>query len=217
MSHESSDDTGPQARAESRRHRFSDDELLDAAVQLFDDHGYGPVRMSDIADAAGTTKPTLYSRLGSKEEVFAHVVEREARLLQVRLHAAYDAASSRSFRDMVEISVMAFFRFAAERPAGYRLLFGSLAEAPLSGAGDAVLQEVRDHLAELVTGFLRRSGRDDRGYAELIAVAGVGVARHVCDLAVRLDLDLESAGTLAVAYTDAAMRGLKLEALPGMP
>lgn len=39
------------------------------------------------------SKPTLYARLGSKEEIYLRVLEREASLLKSSLFLAYDRAS----------------------------------------------------------------------------------------------------------------------------
>jgi AcrR family transcriptional regulator len=43
------------------RQRFSDDQLLDAALELFHARGYHAVQMTDLVKHARTTKPTLYA------------------------------------------------------------------------------------------------------------------------------------------------------------
>lgn len=53
--------------------------LLDAAKGLFARHGYKKVSMSDIAMAAGVTRPTVYAYFPNKDEVLNAVIEREGR------------------------------------------------------------------------------------------------------------------------------------------
>lgn len=44
--------------------------ILDAAIELFLEHGVSGTTMTDIADRAGITKRTLYKYFENKEEVF---------------------------------------------------------------------------------------------------------------------------------------------------
>lgn len=52
------------------------DEILDAAVGLFLEHGYGGVSLDRLASTAKVTKRTIYAYVGDKPEVFAAVVAR---------------------------------------------------------------------------------------------------------------------------------------------
>ncbi|MFG1949394.1 helix-turn-helix domain-containing protein [Nonomuraea sp. NPDC048826] len=53
------------------------DDLLEAARAVFHAGGYAAAQIADIAKRAGTTKPTLYARLGNKEQIYLAVVRRE--------------------------------------------------------------------------------------------------------------------------------------------
>ena len=53
--------------------------LLAAASELFYAHGIRAVGVEAIAEAAGTTKKTLYDRFGSKDALVARYLERRAR------------------------------------------------------------------------------------------------------------------------------------------
>src|SRR5215218_9762300 len=55
--------------------------VLDAALPLFARDGYDAVSMQAIADAAGVSKPVLYSCYASKEELFDELMRREERKL----------------------------------------------------------------------------------------------------------------------------------------
>ncbi len=54
----------------------------------------------------------------------------------------------------------------------------------------------------------RRSGRRDSPGDALLAAAGVGIARQVCQYALDNDYDLERAGDLASAFAEAGLRGV---------
>ncbi|RBY94758.1 TetR/AcrR family transcriptional regulator [Blastococcus sp. TBT05-19] len=66
--------------------------LLTAASALFYAHGIRAVGVDTIADAAGTTKKTLYDRFGSKDALVALYLERRARTWQRFLDAEIEAA-----------------------------------------------------------------------------------------------------------------------------
>lgn len=50
--------------------------ILDAATTVFAQQGYHAVTVKDIAAAAGYTAPSLYNYFGSKEAIFAALLER---------------------------------------------------------------------------------------------------------------------------------------------
>lgn len=51
-----------------------DEAVRDAALELFLENGYEGTTMNAIAAAAGTTKPSLYARFPTKEDVFRSVL-----------------------------------------------------------------------------------------------------------------------------------------------
>jgi AcrR family transcriptional regulator len=55
-------------------HRFSD--LVDAATEVFITRGYRLTQMSDVAEAVGVAKGTLYGYVESKEALFALCLQR---------------------------------------------------------------------------------------------------------------------------------------------
>jgi len=59
-----------------RPRKFSDDEVLDALVQLFWTQGYEATSMADIVVATGLNKSSLYSSFGSKDELFTMALTR---------------------------------------------------------------------------------------------------------------------------------------------
>lgn len=51
------------------------DRILEAAGDLFREHGYGAVSMDQIARDAGVSKATVYAHFESKEKLFAAIVQ----------------------------------------------------------------------------------------------------------------------------------------------
>lgn len=52
------------------------DQIVEAATGIFWRYGYARTTMSDIAQASGLTRPTLYLSFPDKEQIFAAVVEK---------------------------------------------------------------------------------------------------------------------------------------------
>ncbi len=49
--------------------------ILSVALQLISQHGYRKVTMSDVADAAEISRPTLYAEFANKETIMSAVTE----------------------------------------------------------------------------------------------------------------------------------------------
>ena len=65
----------PRGRVDKRR------AILDAAAEVFGTQGYERASVDSIAEAAGVSKPTIYSHFGTKEQLFrASIAESAAQL-----------------------------------------------------------------------------------------------------------------------------------------
>ncbi|MFD0330799.1 TetR/AcrR family transcriptional regulator [Streptacidiphilus monticola] len=94
--------------------------MLDAAVSVFAKSGYHSASMDEIAEAGGVSKPMLYLYLGSKEELFAACLRREAGGLVAAFRDA--AAPQLPPGDQLFGGLVAFFRFVGERRDSWALL-----------------------------------------------------------------------------------------------
>jgi AcrR family transcriptional regulator len=190
-----------------RVHR--DDTLLDAARGAFARDGFQAASMDTIAAAAGTTKPTLYARFGSKEALYERTVERDADALLEQLFDAYSSVVDLPVREMVAPAMRAYFDYFAATPDAFPLLF-----APdRSDTSRAIAERVHDamtvRIAALVERVLGRSGRDAPETARMMAAMLVGIAHHAAR-EVRRDQSLgyDRACLLATDFASAALHGL---------
>ncbi len=85
------------------------DRLLDAAFAVFMKHGFDKSSMSDVAAAAGVSRPTLYRSFATKEELFLGVVSR----LHTDAHAAYRAAADGEGDLSTRLAAMAIAKLTA--------------------------------------------------------------------------------------------------------
>jgi AcrR family transcriptional regulator len=70
---------------------FNEDQALDAALAVFWRNGYQGASMSELTDAMGISKPSLYAAFGNKEQLYLSALERY-RDKHLARHAAVLAA-----------------------------------------------------------------------------------------------------------------------------
>jgi AcrR family transcriptional regulator len=155
--------------------------VLDAAFELFLEHGYDGTSMDAVARAAGVTKPVVYDCFASKDELFTALLRREETRVLEQIAAALPRGADRDDPElMLGDALTAFLRAVADSPGAYRVIF--LGEG---GANAAVARHIRAGRADqvraitvLVTEWLRRHrpAVDAEGAAPLVAHALVGMA-----------------------------------------
>jgi AcrR family transcriptional regulator len=191
------------------RYKIAEEKMLDAACAVYAAEGFDRANMATIAARAGTTKPTLYSRFGSKEQLFAATVRREYELRKERLFAAYETNGDEPFHLRLSRWNSAFFDFVRERPDGFRLI----SEGERYPAAAAIIARTNDEIVERIADLVMRvSRREGRPSARLVAAMIAGMLTSCAREAVgrgRVDLDAAAALSEQVLYT--AMRGLDRE------
>ena len=80
-------DVGKAARVTRSDADTKMDRIVDAAKAVFLKYGYTRVTMSDLADAAGMSRPALYLVFAKKEEVFRGVIRQMAGEIADAVHA----------------------------------------------------------------------------------------------------------------------------------
>jgi AcrR family transcriptional regulator len=84
-------ETAPPAAADSARRLKTRERLIDAAYDVFSDHGLHAASIEMVVEAAGFTRGAFYSNFDSKEELFFALAERENGLRLARLKSAVEA------------------------------------------------------------------------------------------------------------------------------
>jgi AcrR family transcriptional regulator len=173
-------------------------QILDAAVIVFSQNGYHSASMDEISEVAGISKPMIYAYLGSKDELFATCIHREAARL---LNAVVGGIEGGQPPDVqLWHGLRSFFGFVGEYRESWRVLHRqSLTQGgPFS---DEVLA-MRQRAVSLVAAVLMRIGNDEgvgeaaSASGEALAAALVGAGESLADW--WLDHPQDSADVIAV-------------------
>ena len=81
-------DTKPRGRPRL----FDEEAALDALTALFWEKGYSQTSMTDLVDASGVHKSSLYNTFGSKDELFAKILRRYLTIRMDSLSSVFDSA-----------------------------------------------------------------------------------------------------------------------------
>jgi AcrR family transcriptional regulator len=142
-------DTGAKARRryaprmppEQRR-----EQLIDAALSVILEQGYGGVSIEAIARAAGVTRPVIYDHFPNLGTLLHTLVEREERYSREQLERVVPDDPGDS--DPVEVlagSVRRFLDAVTARPTTWRIIL-----LPLDGTPAIVRQHVETHRARIL-------------------------------------------------------------------
>ena len=182
-------------RATAARQRT---ELLDALRLQLDERPWGEVTMADVATAAGVSRQTLYREFGSRRELGAALVLREADRFLADVEAAMRGRAGDATGALAD-AFDAFLALAAGNP---------IVAAFLSPSGaEELLPSITVEGGPLLTGAVQRLARTFReGHPALPEEDAVLVAECLVRLAL---------SHLATPEGPAAMTGASLAALLG--
>jgi AcrR family transcriptional regulator len=146
---QSSADTGAKARRryaprlppEQRR-----EQLVDAALGVILEQGYGGVSIEAIARAAGVTRPVIYDHFPNLGSLLHALIEREERYSREQLERV--VPDDPGDTDPVEVlagSVRRFLDAVTARPVTWRIIL-----LPLDGTPAIVRQHVETHRAKIL-------------------------------------------------------------------
>jgi AcrR family transcriptional regulator len=162
-------------------------QILDAALAVFDEEGLDRARLDDIARRAGVAKGTIYLYFPNKEELFREVVRHTigSRLEAARGRVA--AAPERSAEDQLCSYMSDWWDFlrTPSTIAVYRLVIGELHRFPELAA--FYLEEVVKPARAFVSGLIARGiergefrAVDPAATARTLAALFVGHALWYC-------------------------------------
>ncbi|MEE2052370.1 TetR/AcrR family transcriptional regulator [Nocardiopsis tropica] len=164
--------------------RIREQQMIDAAVTAFSRGDYHSVRVEEIAEAAGTSKPTVYHYLGSKEGIFTACVHREGERLIAAIREAVHDPRARSGEDPLRRGMHAFFTFVTGNRESWTVLYrrAAVQGEPFAAEATRMRDRVMDEVAGLITsctgGLLDEHGAKD---AQLLARIAVSTADAYAD------------------------------------
>ena len=114
-----------------RRPEARPQEILEAALRVFAEHGYRTTRLEDVGEAAGVTKGTIYHYFANKEELLLRAIEHYHEQAFGRLGEVLREATGPASTRISQLVRRWFGAVTAERMAVRTLLLHGVAhEAP---------------------------------------------------------------------------------------
>jgi AcrR family transcriptional regulator len=182
-------------------------QILDAAVSVFSRNGYHDTSMDEVSEVAGISKPMIYAYLGSKEDLFAACIHREADRMLDAIVSGIEPGQPPDVQ--LWHGLRSFFGFVGEHRESWRVLHRqSIAQG---GPFATELLAMRGRAISLVAAVLMRTGNDEGvGEAasrsgESLAAALVGAGESLADW--WLDHPEESAGAIAARLMNLVWMG----------
>jgi AcrR family transcriptional regulator len=178
-------------------------QMLDAAVQMFSLNGYHETSMDAIAAKAEISKPMLYLYYGSKEELFGACLDRELRRFIDGVREDIDLEQSP--KELLCNTIVSFLRYIDANRASWIVMY---TQATSSQAFAHTVREARERIIELVARLLRAGTRHPEPNTdfEMTAVALVGAGEAVASRLSTGDTDVDEAAELMI---NLFWRGLK--------
>jgi AcrR family transcriptional regulator len=178
-------------------------QMLDAAVQMFSVNGYHETSMDALAAAAEISKPMLYLYYGSKEELFAACLSRElSRFVEV---VRADIDLKRSPHELLRRTILSVLHYIDANRASWIVLY---TQATSSQAFAQTIREGREKIIDLVARLLENGTKNpepDNDF-HMMAVALVGAGEAVAARVSVGDADVDEAAELLI---NLFWRGLK--------
>jgi AcrR family transcriptional regulator len=114
------------------------EQLIDAALSVILEQGYGGVSMEAVARAAGVTRPVVYDHFANLGRLLHALIEREERYAIEQLEEIVpDDPGEHDPAELFAGGVRRFLEAVADRPATWRIIL-----LPLDGTPEVV----RDHV-----------------------------------------------------------------------
>lgn len=168
--------TGKPVRARPRNAAATREAILASARRAFAGAGYDGAGVRDIAAAAGVTAMLVNRYFGSKEQLFAEVVEQT--MTQQSLIAGGILDSATPGRDLAAALVK--MTRAGEAPLdGFLIALHSASSGPAAAIGK---EKIEAHHLKTVTKALRGKHAKERAALLLAVIAGFQVMRQMIGL-----------------------------------
>ncbi|MCA2209645.1 MULTISPECIES: TetR/AcrR family transcriptional regulator [Nocardia] len=177
-------------------------QMLDAAVEVFARKGFHDTSMDAIAAEAKISKPMLYLYYGSKDELFRACIQREG----LRLIEAVAPAGNPKLKphEQVRTALEGFLDFVDRNRQSWQVLYR---QAIGQQAFAAEIENARERVIELTAKLLESSARhaEPGTNFEVVAAAVIGAGEAIADRVAGGRIEVAEAVDL---LDDLAWRGL---------
>jgi AcrR family transcriptional regulator len=179
-------------------------QMLDAAVQMFSRNGYHETSMDAIAAEAEISKPMLYLYYGSKEELFDACLNRELSRFIDAVRADIDLKQSP--KDLLTTTIRAFMRYIDANRASWIVLYQ---QATSSQMYSHTVRQGRERVIDLVARLLSTGTRHPEPGMDfhMMAVALVGAGEAIATRVSTGEADVDDAAELLINLTWRGLRG----------
>jgi AcrR family transcriptional regulator len=183
-------------------------QMLDAAVQMFSINGYHETSMDAIAAKAEISKPMLYLYYGSKEELFGACLDREMTRFVDGVREQIDLEQGP--KDLLRNAIVAFLRYIDANRASWVVMYG---QATNSQAFAHTVREGREQMIAMVARLLQTGTRNPQPDAdfELMAVALVGAGEAIATRLSTGDTDVDEAAELMINLFWRGLKGVPID------
>jgi AcrR family transcriptional regulator len=142
----------------SGKPQFDESAVIAAAVNVFWRHGYAAASISDLTEATGLSRSSIYQRFGDKDGLFLEALHAYTERALQRMNAAQGGTA----RGRVEALLRAFLpgTLAPQRPAGCLIARSCTEAVELSAAGQAAVLAAITRQREIFARILREGIQD---------------------------------------------------------
>lgn len=123
------------------------EQLLDVGRALFAQKGFDAASIEEVAHRAGVSKPVVYEHFGSKEGLYAVVVDREMQQLLQRITSALSAGHPRELLEQAALSLLGYIQDSSD---GFRILVRDSPVVSSSGSFSSLLNDIASQVEHIL-------------------------------------------------------------------
>ena len=155
-------------------------QMLEMAGRIFAARGFHDASMDEIAEAAGVSKPMLYSYFGSKDGLYFAYVNAAYRELIAAIDQAVAMAGSDP-EEQLRLGTVAYYTYVDEHRHAFRVLFREIGDpgGELASQRHRLVRRVGAAIEAMVVAAEARPWQPVD--TEVLAEAWIGAARSLAD------------------------------------